>query len=454
MWLDIVLVFVFILFGGLFAAAEIALVSLRESQVAALKERGRRGQRLAQLVSDPNRFLAAVQVGVTLAGFFSAAFSAATLSRPLGQLFVGAGLSQGVSDTLAFVLITVMVSYISLVFGELAPKRLALQRAESYAMLVAGPLDRIATLFRPVIVALSRTTDVVVRLAGGDPRANRETITEDELRGLVAAHESLSSDERRLIDDVFTAGELTVSEVMVPRTEVAFLAAAMPLLQAANLVRESPHSRYPVVGNGHDDVRGFVHIRDIALALPTTLAPDLHADTARPAADTTATATVASVMRPVRMLPGSKNVLAALSEMRRAGDHLAIVVDEYGGTDGIVTLEDLIEEVIGDIRDEYDAQGAPDAQPVSEGVLQLEGRTNLDDVAELTGLVLPEGPYETVAGFVMATLGRIPSPGDQIPVGERIVRVSEVEGRRVARVEVGPAPDGDQAANRSSEPVT
>jgi putative hemolysin len=188
-----------------------------------------------------------------------------------------------------------------------------------------------------VIWAAVQSTDAVVRLLGGDPGSQRETITEEELRGMVAAHESLTKDERKLIDDVFAAGERQLREVMLPRTEVAFLDASMTLSRAITQTAEQPHSRYPVAGSSQDDVLGFLHVRD--LMVPAAKARGMR---------------VADVVREVKMLPGSKRVLPAMSEMRREGHHMAIVVDEYGGTAGIVTLEDLIEEVIGDIRDEYD----------------------------------------------------------------------------------------------------
>ena len=421
MVVDVLLVLVIILLGSLFAAAEIALVSLRESQVRALREQGKRGQRLAKLVSDPNRFLAAVQVGVTLAGFFSAAFGAATFSAPLADLLTAHGLSEGLASSLAFVSVTVVVSYVSLVLGELAPKRRGVQRAEAYALLAAGPLDRIATLFRPVIWLLSKTTDLVVRMVGGDPHANRKTITEEELRGLVAAHESLSRDERQLIDEVFAAGARQVREVMLPRTEVDFLEANLSVSRAARTAMDSSHSRYPVVGRNSDDVIGFVHIRDL-------LDSDVHGGRA---------ATVGAIAREVKRLPGTKKVLAALSEMRREGHHLAIVEDEYGGTDGIVTLEDLIEEVIGDIRDEYDQQAA--AGPGRPGgPTEVDGLLNLDEFAEQTGLRLPEGPYETAGGFVMAALGRLAMPGDRVDVEGWGIEVLELDGRRVSRVRSTP----------------
>jgi putative hemolysin len=419
-WLDIVLVFVFILIGGVFAATELALVSLREGQARALASKGRRGERVARLVEDPNRFLAAVQVGVTLAGFLSAAFGAARLAVPVSDLLAQVGLSASASDTVALVLVTLVISYFSLVFSELAPKRLALQRAEGISLAFAPALDRIATLSRPVIWLLSKSTDLVVRMLGGDPMSQRETITEEELRDMVAAHESLTKDERKLIDDVFAAGERQLREVMLPRTEVAFLDAGMTLQRALRETAEQPHSRYPVAGTSQDDVIGFLHVRD--LMVPPNNARGLR---------------VADVAREVKMLPASKRVLPAMSEMRREGHHMAIVVDEYGGTAGIVTLEDLIEEVIGDIRDEYDVDGG-DPLEFRGGEVEADGMLHLDEVRTVTGVSLPEGPYETLAGYVMATLGHVPRPGEAVEIDGHRLEVTELDGRRVARVRVTP----------------
>jgi putative hemolysin len=424
-WLNIVMVFVFVLIGGAFSGAEIALVSLRESQVRALAEQGRRGQAVQRLLSDPNRFLAAVQVGVTLAGFFSAAFGASTLSAPLAEWLVDLGIRAGLADPLAFVLVTIAISYLSLVVGELTPKRLALQRAEGFSLLVAAPLNAIAKMSRPVIWLLSKSTNVLVRLFGGDPKVSGESISPEELRDLVAAHESLSSDERKLIGEVFRAGDREIREVMTPRTEVTFLDASMTASRAAKLVADATFSRFPVVGRDQDDVIGFVHVRDLFL-------PNHPAGRA---------ATVGDLAREVKRLPGTKGVLTALSEMRRENQHLAIVVDEYGGTDGIVTLEDLIEEVIGEIYDEYDEEVEQKARQLPGEAREVDGLLNLEDFAEATGLRLPEGPYETAAGFVLAELGRLPEVGDTIEVDGRTLRVLELDGRRISRLLVSPPPE-------------
>ena len=423
-WLSIVMVVVFVLIGGFFSGTELALISLRESQVRTLSEQGRRGAALGKLLADPNRFLATVQIGVTLATLSASAFGAETLNKPFSAALVRWGVSPGVAGPLAFIVVTAGISYLSLVLGELTPKRLALQRAEGLAMVVAPSLNRAATLARPIVWVLSASTNVLVRLFGGDPKVSGEAITQEELRDLVAAHESLTSDERRLIDEVFRAGEREIREVMTPRTEVAFLDASMTASRAAKQVADSNWSRFPVAGRDEDDVVGFVHVRDLFL-------PNHPAGRA---------ATVGDLAREVKRLPGTAGVLTALSEMRRENQHLAIVIDEYGGTDGIVTLEDLIEEVIGEIYDEYDEEVAPEAGQPAGGPREVDGLLNLDDFTEATGLELPDGPYETVAGYVLAELGRLPEVGDTVEVERRTLTVLELDGRRIARLLVSPPP--------------
>jgi putative hemolysin len=421
--INVAIILALIMLEGLFVAAEISLVSLREGQLRAMTDRGdRRARAVAKLVADPNRFLAAVQLGVTLTALLSSAFGAVTVSRNAEDALVHAGMVDWLATTVGIVGVTLVISFVTLVLGELAPKRIGLQRAEATARAVGPTLDRLAILVRPVIWLLSRTTNGVVRLLGGDPKASREAITEEELRDLVAAHESLGRDERQLIDDVFAAGSRQLREVMLPRTEVTFLEARMTVSRAARIAWPTGLSRFPVISESYDDVVGFVHIRDL-------LNPRVRGDRAL---------TVAEVAREVERLPGSKRVLAALSEMRRGGHHLAIVVDEYGGTAGIVTLEDLVEEIVGDIRDEYDV--ADDQAAGTDGVVEVPGLLNLDEFAERTGCRLPDGPYETAGGYVLARLGRLAQVGDQVRAGESLITVVELDGRRVSRLRVLAAP--------------
>jgi putative hemolysin len=322
----------------------------------------------------------------------------------------------------SFIAVTVVIAYLSLVLGELVPKRLALQRVESVALASAGTIDVIAKIFRPFIALLSVSTNAIMRVFGGDPHAAKEQISGEELRDLVAAHEDLSVEERELIDDVFAAGDRELREVMIPRTEVEFLDASMPIFKAVKAVADQPHSRYPVIRDSMDDIVGFVHVRDI-------LAPDLAERSIR----------VGEMVRPMTAFPGTKGVLSTLTEMRRLRQHLAIVEDEYGGTAGIVTLEDLVEELIGDIKDEYDLVQRPEAAR-SFGVTTVDGLLNIEDFADETGIELPEGPYETVAGFVVSRLGEVPGVGDEVIVDAHRFEVTELDGRRIARVRVTPVP--------------
>ncbi len=247
---------------------------------------GRRGDTVARLNSDPNRFLAAVQVGVTLSGFMSAAFGGATLAGRLAPTLDRWNVPG--PETTALVLITLLISYASLVIGELVPKRLALQRAEFFSLLVAPTVDRLAKLARPVIWLLSASTNIVVRLLGGDPRMQREQITDAEIRQLVSGSETLGAEERQIVEDVFSAGDRQIRELMVPRTEVDFIEASTPAYRAARFALERPHSRYPVIGESSDDIVGFVHVRDL-------LNPDLATRSVR----------VRQITRDVLMLPAT-----------------------------------------------------------------------------------------------------------------------------------------------------
>ncbi len=422
---NVLLIFLFILIGGVFAAAEMALVSLRDSQVKGLASKGKRGGTVARLASDPNLFLSAVQIGVTLSGFLAASFGGATLAEDLAPVLVGWGLPEGAAGTVALVLVTVVISYFSIVLGELTAKRLAMQRAETFALTLGPLVNVIATITRPIIWFLGFSTNVAVRLLGGDPKASREEVTDEELRAMVSSSVTLGDEERQIVDEVFAAGQVTLREAMVPRTEVDFLDGDMPAHKAIRLIADGAHSRYPVVGRDVDDVLGFLHMRDLF---------DLD-----PAARQ---APVSQLVRPINALPGTVRILHALSVMQAAGDHMVIVRDEYGGTAGIVTIEDLVEELIGDITDEFDLD-EPDG---NDGADEIDGLTTLEQFAERFGLQLPEGPYDTVAGFLMAELGSLPQVGDSVarplpPTGEADgvpqeveFTVTELDGRRAARL--------------------
>lgn len=411
----IALVLALILLASFFVAAEIALISLRDSQVKQLK--GKRGARVAKLTQNPNRFLAAAQVGVTVSGFLSAALGAEKLGVFVEPKLVELGASENLAKTLSIIGVTLVIAYFSLVLGELVPKRLALFKSETISLNSSFVIEAMARVFRPIIWLLSKSTDLVVSMLGIDPKGERSQISEEELMDLVSGHNALTDEEREIVEEVFNTSEKLVNEVMVPRTEVDFMDGSLTVNKAIALAVEMAHSRYPVVRGSSDEVIGFIHVRDLldtSLANPNSKIQDL--------------------VRPIMYLPGTKGVLPSLTEMRNQRQHLAIVLDEYGGTDGIVTLEDLVECLIGDIHDEYDTDENDIGEESRTGDIEIDGLTSIEDLESETGITLPEGPYQTVSGFVMHFLGRMPKEHDVVNInGVRLVVIS-LEGHRVGQL--------------------
>jgi putative hemolysin len=275
---------------------------------------------------------------------------------------------------------------------------------------------------RPAVWLLSVSTDAVVRLLGGDPKARQEDVSAEELRDMVTQNDRLEEHSRTILQDVFGAGSRTVQEVMRPRTEVTFISGALTIADARSLVRDAPYSRYPVIGRTPDDVLGFIHIRDL---MPRDGPYDQR--------------TVKDIVREILPLPGTNKALPSLTRMRRLNQHIALVVDEYGGTDGIVTLEDLMEELVGEIYDEYDT-GADheDRVRVSNGSIEVDGGLILQEFESASGFSLPEGPYETVAGFVVDQLGRLAHTGDRVEASGHELAVTAMDRLRIARIRVTP----------------
>lgn len=427
---NIALVILFVLVGGVFAATEMALVTLRESQINTIAARGRRGTKVAALARNPNTFLSAVQIGVTVAGFASAAYGATSIAPSVSPLLELWGLSEQLASTIATVALTLVIAYLSLVLGELVPKRLAIQRNAQFAYAVAPVLDGFAAVMRPVIWLLSVSTNALVRLLGGDPHKSVDELSEEEFRDIVATQQGLPDEERRILDDVLSLRGRQITEVMRPRPEVVALNETATVLDAAAQVKELPFSRYPVVDNSIDDIIGFIHVRDLLEAAAE--------DPARP---------LERLIRPITFLPSTARVLPTLTRMRADSHHIGVVVDEYGGTDGIVTLEDLVEEVVGEIFDEYDTA----ADPAAAGGI-TDGRLNLQDFEEATGIVLPRGSSDTIAGFVMEQLGRLAMIGDSIDVPGATIQVTAMDRRRIAGVRVTPYPTAGDEANKPENP--
>jgi putative hemolysin len=408
-WPQLLLVAILVLVNAAFAGTELALVSLRESQLQRLEGRSATGAVLARLARKPNQFLATIQIGITLAGFLASAAAAVSLAEPLeGPLsFLGSA-----AGPVSVIVVTLILAYFTLVFGELAPKRIAMQRAEKWGMVMARPLDVLSTLTKPIVWLLSKSTDIAVRLLGGDPNQQREEVTGDELRDMVAIHETFPPEQRQIIDGAFEIAERTLDEVMVPRNDVVVIDADATCAEALALLVESGHSRAPVAEKRNlDRPVGMVRLRSL---LGRGDEP------------------VTSVMWDIPAFPDAARVLTALREFQARRTQMAVVVDEYGRTLGIVTVEDLVEELVGEIWDETD----PDLQTVvreADGTIVLPGTYPVHDLVDLD-IELPDGDYTTIAGLVLEELGRFPRPGETIDVEGWQITIRSVGRHRITLV--------------------
>jgi putative hemolysin len=433
---QLVLVLVLVLVNAAFAGSEMALVSLRESQLRRLERTSRGGRVLARLARDPNRFLATIQIGITLAGFLASAAAAVSLAQPLIEPL---GFLGSAAEPVAIVLVTIVLTFVTLVVGELAPKRVAMQRAEGWALLVARPIDALSSVTRPVVWLLAKATDMVVRLTGADPRASRQEVTTEELRDMVASQRSISVDQRMIISGAFEVADRILREILVPRRDVVSLAADLPTGTALRQLAASGQTRAPVVGpGGLDEVVGLVHLRDLI----------------------DGTGVVADHAHPALFMPETLHVTDAIRQMRQQRQQFALVVDERGAIDGIVTMEDLVEEIVGEIYDETDR----DVQAVirePDGALLLAGGFPIHDLPDI-GIDLDtsedEGDYTTVAGLVLARLGHIPTrTGETVRLPGFTAEVVEITGRAITKVRlrqdgVPPAGTQDRLPARNQTP--
>jgi putative hemolysin len=425
-WAEIGLVVLLVVINAGFAGSEVALISLREGQLRRLEQESGRGRLVAQLARDPNQFLSTIQIGITLAGFLASAAAAVSLAEPL---VAPLGFLGRAAEAAAVLLVTIVLTYLTLVLGELAPKRIALQRPEQWARRAAPPLATVTTLTRPVVWLLSRSTDLLVRLAGGDPSLQRETVTEEEVRDLVATQASFSPQHRTILVGAFQIAERRLQDVLVPRRDVVALPANASVQEAIRKLVTTTHGRAPVYRGDLDDIIGSVHLQDLI----------------------DAGGRAGEHVRPALALPESMGVLDALRRLQAERQQLAIVINEYGGTEGIVTVEDLLEELVGEIYDEFD----PDSRTIQrqpDGSVILPGSFPVHDLPDL-GISLPSGPYATVAGLVLDRLGHLPDTGETVQVDGWRLEVLAVERRAITRIRLAPvSDDGRPPADRPTGP--
>ena len=412
----IVAVFVLVLGNAIFVAAEYALVTARRSRLEPRAEGGSRAAETAlRLMDEPVRFISTVQVGITIFGIMLGAIGGPLVS----DLF------EGIPGWLAFAIAFLVLTYLSVVLGELVPKAISLQKAETVALVLAIPLDWLGRIAYPIVWVLQKSADAVTRLFGIEPApAGVLTHTAEDIRMIVAhAEESgeLEVEEREMLYKVFDFADKEVTDVMVPRPEVVALSIDLPAEECLAAAMEAPYTRYPVYRDSLDTVVGILHIRDL-----------MRAGNAQGGYDKV---DVEALLRPAHVVPETKDLAALLHDFRRTKEHLAVVVDEYGTTEGIVTLEDLLEEIVGEIEDEFDL---PDesVEKLPDGRIRISGTFSVDDFNEEFDRSLPVDDYHTMAGFVFGLLGRAAEPGDEVAHDGTRFTVVDVEGTRIERIEV------------------
>ncbi len=438
--LQVLLIVVLIGIEGYFAAAEIALISARRAALQQKAEEGSKGAKSAlALTDDPTRLLATIQIGITFVGFLAAAAGAVSLSKPLEEWLTGFGmpLLARVAPGLSVFAVTILISYLTLVFGELVPKRLGLQRAEKVASAVAGPITWLEAAFAPLVALLTVSTAAVARLVGVSGDGGRPGVSEEEIKLLVTEQGSLLDEEKRMIHEIFELGDTVAREVMVPRVDMQLAEDIETVARAAEIMRGTGYSRLPVFHEDHDKIVGIVLLKDLVAPLSEGGGDDL----------------VTGHMREPVFVPETKGILPLLSEMRATRNQMVIVVDEYGGTAGIVTLEDIVEEIVGEIADEFDRDHRYITR-ISDSVCVIDGRYSIEEALQRGMPVEESDEYETIAGWMLAKLGHIPVPGERYERKGYEFRVQTMRRSRIARIRVTsttPPCDPPQTATEPDE---
>lgn len=424
MWLEIFLILIFILINGFFAASEIAIITIRKTRIKQLKEEGKKNANiLFNLRESPDRFLATIQIGVTFASVLAAAIGGAAAVEIIEPVLktVPVALISASSEAIAIGIVVACITYFSLVFGELIPKSIALSNPETIGLFTAPLIDRFSKIGGIFVGILTASTNLLLKPFGKKAFTDRGHITEEEVRMLIAEggeHGVFEPDEKELIHSVFEFTDTFAKEVMRPVPQMVAIGINMPVAEVKSIIAEEKFSRYPVIGKDINDIRGILYAKDFYNILSKTGSVDIH-----------------KIIKPPIFIPETMKISILLREMQKKRVHMAIVIDEYGAVSGLVTLEDLLEEIVGEIRDEYDIE-SPVIQ-LSDGAMIIDASISVSDLKEDYNIEIPESPdYETLGGFIITYLQRIPQTGDIIEMEDKKLRVVEMVGQRIAKVKL------------------
>ena len=446
--LKILLLFVLILVNAFFAMSEIAIISLNDNKIDKLAEEGhKKAKQIQKLTQNSSNFLSTIQIGVTLAGFLTSASAADSFAPILTNAVVNASESlaayKGVIETVALILITIIVSYFSLVFGELAPKKIGMQKSEKVAYKVVGILLFIMKATKPFVKILAFSTNSIVRLFGIDPNADEENVTEEEILMMVDVGEEkgvIENAQAEMINNIFEFDDIDAGDIMTHRVDMTAVEADEPVSEVVKVAIEDGYSRIPVYDDDPDNIVGIVYIKDLLPYIGKEVPTDK---------------TIREVMREAYFVPETKKCGELFAEMSEKRVQIAIVVDEYGGTAGLLTLEDIVESIVGSIQDEYDTEEEEIAK-INDTTFTVDGTTDLDEINELVGADIPEGDYDTIAGFIISELGYLPKDGDMdtVELDNLKFTIIEVEDKRIAKVRIDITPRDEEEDDGDDEKRT
>ena len=441
-WLSILTTLILTIFNGIFSMSEMAVVNANKMRLEHNASEGdKRAKRALALSSDSGSFLATIQVAITLVGFASSAFASTNLSDPLSGWLSGFGFAPltAIASTLAPVIITLIVSYLSIVIGELVPKRIALSNAEGVSKSVAGFLTVFKKIAKPLVWLTSASANAISTVFRIKSADERQTVTTDEIKYMVAEQDDISDDEKKMIHDVFDLSDSKAREVMIPRVDVTMISDDSTVRQTLDVMMETGYSRLPVYHGDQDRIVGVAHVKDLVNDMLNGKLKESD--------------TISGYLREADFVPDTKDVLPLLTEMRSKHNHMVIVVDEYGGTVGIITIEDIVEEITGEIADEFDPDNKYITQ-TGEREWVIDGRFPCDDATELGWPITEDGSYETVAGWLLELADGVPESGSVFEQDGYTFTVKSVHGQRISFVKVvAPEPtDDDDADDVDDEP--
>ncbi len=426
LWTQIFVIFFLIGINAFFAASEMAIVSVRQSRIKPLVDEGNKAAVLvSRFLEEPSKLLATIQIGITFAGFLASAIGAQTLSGRLAAFLMRSNISwlSGPAVWISTLFVTGIIALFTLVIGELVPKRMALAQSDKIALKVAGPINFLSKLTFPAVRFLAFSTNLVVKLMGGPAKADGDQITEEEIRLMINVGEEkgiFQETETEMINSIFEFDDTVVKEVMTPRIDIVALSLDATREEVLDVIINENFSRIPVYEGSIDNIIGILYVKDLFAIIKTDIEWEV---------------SLKEIIRPAQFVPEYKKIDELFKEMQKSKTHIAVVIDEYGGTAGIITIEDLLEEIVGNIFDEYDEE-VFDFEKIDDNTYIVSGMLDMDEINDLLDTEIPDDEFDTISGMILSHSGKMPEVGYEVIIDNIYFRIEEVDDKRISKIRV------------------